>query len=61
MTTYELLETVHVFFAVIWVGGAATTQILATRLAKANEPGRMAAFARDAEFVGTRVFMPASV
>ena len=61
MTTYELLKTIHVLFAVIWVGGAATTQILATRLSKANEPGRMAAFAKEIEFVGTRVFMPASV
>ncbi|HEX2058970.1 MAG TPA: DUF2269 family protein [Actinomycetota bacterium] len=61
MTDYELLKTIHVLFAVIWVGGAATTQILATRLAGANEPARMAAFAKDMEFVGTRVFMPASV
>lgn len=61
MTKYELLKTIHVLFAVIWVGGAATSQILATRLARANEPGRMAAFAKDIEFVGTRVFMPASL
>jgi uncharacterized membrane protein len=61
MTKYELLKTIHVLFAVIWVGGAATTQILATRLSRANDPGRMAAFAKDIEFVGTRVFAPASV
>ena len=61
MTRYELLKTIHVLFAVIWVGGAATTQVLATRLSRANEPGRMAAFAKDIEFVGTRVFMPASL
>lgn len=61
MTRYELLKTVHVLFAVIWVGGAATTQILATRLSRANEPDRMAAFAKDIEFVGTRVYMPASI
>ena len=61
MTRYELLKTIHVFFAVIWVGGAATTQILATRLSRAKEPVRLAAFAKDIEFVGTRVFTPASV
>ena len=56
-----MLKTIHVLFAVIWVGGAATTQILATRLSTANEPARMAAFAKDIEFVGTRVFMPSSI
>jgi uncharacterized membrane protein len=61
MTDYELLKTVHVLFAVVWVGGAATTQVLATRLSRANEPARMAAFAKDIEFVGTRVFMPSSI
>lgn len=61
MTKYELLKTIHVFFAVIWVGGAATTQVLATRLSRANEPERLAGFAKDIEFVGTRVFTPASV
>lgn len=61
MTTYELLKTIHVFFAVIWVGGATTLQVLATRLSRANEPTRLAGFAKDAEFVGTRIFTPASI
>lgn len=61
MTGYELLKTIHVVFAVIWVGGAATIQVLATRLLRANEPSRFAAFGKDVEFVGTRVFTPASV
>lgn len=61
MSRYELLKTIHVFFAVIWVGGAATTQVLATRLARANEPARLAAFAKDIEFVGKRIFTPSSL
>ncbi len=61
MSRNELLKTIHVFFAVIWVGGAATTQVLATRLSRANEPVRLAAFAKDVEFVGTRIFTPSSV
>lgn len=61
MTDYELLKAIHVLFAVVWVGGAATIQILATRLSNANEPARMAAFAKDIEFVGMRVFMPSSI
>ncbi len=61
MDLYETLKTIHVLAAVIWVGGAAALQVLATRLARANEPERLGAFGKDAEFVGMRVFMPASL
>ena len=61
MDLYEFLKTIHVLFAVIWVGGAATTQILVSRLARANEPDRLAAFGKDIEVVGMRVFMPSSL
>ena len=61
MDSYELMKTFHVLAAVIWVGGAAAVQVLAIRTLRASEPGRMAAFAKDGEWVGTRVFLPASV
>lgn len=61
MDLYESLKTIHVLFAVIWVGGAATVQVLVTRLARANEPARLAAFAKDVEWVGKRMFMPSSL
>jgi uncharacterized membrane protein len=61
MDSFELMKTVHVLAAVVWVGGAATTQILAIRLQRQQDPMRMAAFAKDAEWVGTRVYTPASL
>lgn len=61
MDTYELLKTIHVLAAVIWVGGAAATQVYAIRASRSDEPGRIALFARDAEWIGTRIFLPMSL
>lgn len=64
MDTYETYKLVHVLAAVVWVGGAITIQALSLRLgaaARAGEPGRMENFAGDVEWVGTRVFIPASL
>ena len=61
MDFYELLKSVHVLGAVIWVGGATATQLYAMRAKSSGEPARLAAFARDAEWVGPRVFLPMSL
>jgi uncharacterized membrane protein len=57
---YDWLKAFHVFLAVVWVGGAIALQILAIRLVRTNDTARMAAFAGEAEWVGMRVFAPAS-
>ena len=61
MDKYELLKTIHVLTAVIWVGGGVMGQLLAYRIRKSNDTGRMAAFAKDSEWIGTRVFLPSSL
>lgn len=61
LSLYTVLLAVHILAAVTWVGGALALQILGTRLQRANEPLRLAGFARDAEWVGTRIFMPTSL
>lgn len=61
MDLYETLKSIHVLAAVIWVGGAVTVQVLASMAQRAGDPARMAVFAKDAELVGMRVFMPASL
>ena len=61
MTFYELLVFVHVLMVVVWVGGCVALQVLALRATGAKEPARMAAFSADAEWIGLRVFMPASI
>ena len=59
-TTYQWLLTAHILAAVIWVGGALATQLYALRAQRAG-PGRIAEFAGDIEWLGTRVFIPASL
>jgi uncharacterized membrane protein len=61
VTTYTVLKTFHVLAAVTWVGGNIVLQILGTRVSRERDASRLAATAGDFEFVGTRVFMPASL
>ena len=59
-TTYQWLLTVHILAAAIWVGGALATQVYAIRAARAGA-ARVTEFAADIEWLGTRVFIPASL
>ncbi len=59
--TYTILKTIHVLAAVLWVGGNLTMNVLGTRVVNAHEPAQMLAFTRDAEWIGQRVYLPASV
>jgi len=61
VTIYELYVFLHVLAAVVWVGGGAATQAFAIRATRSGDPNRIAAFAKDVEWVGTRVFMPAAI
>ena len=58
---YDWILAAHIFGAVAWVGGALTLQVLATRAQRSGNPAYMAAFARDAEWIGMRVYLPASI
>lgn len=55
---YFLFKLVHVVGAVIWVGGGMTLTILAIRAERSSDPRDMATIARQAAFVGERVFAP---
>lgn len=61
MTWYELFLWLHVMMVVIWVGGAIMIQAFALRIIGANDAERMAAFSRDVEFLGLRIFTPSSL
>jgi len=61
MTWYELFLWLHVLMVVVWVGGAIMIQAFALRVIAAKDAGRMAGFARDVEFIGMRLFTPASL
>lgn len=55
------VHLVHVLMAVIWVGGAFSLQIVGTRTWRSRRTERMAEMAADFEFIGTRIFTPASL
>jgi uncharacterized membrane protein len=55
---YAFFKWVHVTGAVIWVGGGLTLTILALRAERSADPTEMALIARQAAFVGERVFAP---
>lgn len=61
MTMYEAALLLHVLTAIVWVGGAVAVQGFALRVLGRNDPHDVARFAGDAEVIGMRVFMPASV
>jgi uncharacterized membrane protein len=55
---YAFFKWVHVTGAVLWVGGGLTLTILGLRAERSSEPAEMAMIARQAAFVGERVFAP---
>jgi uncharacterized membrane protein len=55
---YAFFKWVHVTGAILWVGGGLTLTILALRAERSSDPAEMATIARQAAFVGERVFAP---
>jgi uncharacterized membrane protein len=58
---YQVLLYVHVVCAVIWVGGAFFSQVLALRVERSTDPADLPKFGRNMEFLGLRVFLPAAI
>jgi uncharacterized membrane protein len=61
MESYDWLLLGHILAAIAWVGGAITIQTVGARLVRAESPEAVAAFARTAEWIGPRLYMPASL
>ena len=61
MSVYEILLTIHIIAAVIWVGGAFAVNVLVARMQKANQHARLLDLGKDFETLGMKVFMPASI
>jgi uncharacterized membrane protein len=61
MTAYELYVFMHVAGAVVWIGSAFLMALLELRASAARDPGRAVGFARDAEWLGLRLFLPANL
>jgi hypothetical protein len=58
---YTILKMFHVLFAVIWVGGAVTTNILGTRVVASKDGSALIRFGRETEWVGTHVYLPSTL
>ncbi len=61
VTAYEILKSLHVLGAVVWVGGAVALNVLGARVLRGHDETRHGLFARDVEWLGNRLFVPASV
>ena len=55
---YALFKAVHVLFAVIWVGGGVTIMIHAIRAQNARDAEGIVTVAKQAAFMGEKVFAP---
>ena len=60
-TLYEAIVFVHIFAAIIWVGGAFFFQVKIAQFKRANDNAGFLALGRDAEHIGMRLFMPMSI
>ena len=58
---YQLLLYVHIICAVIWVGGAFYSQLLAVRVSRSTDPGELPRLGHHLSALGMRVFLPASL
>src|SRR6188472_4042249 len=58
---YNVLLYVHIVCGVIWVGGAVTLQVLGILASRSKDSTDLPRVGRYAEFVGSRVFIPASL
>ena len=58
---YAIFRVVHVVLAVFWVGGGLVLTALGLRAERSDDPREMATLARQAAFVGEKLFAPAGM
>jgi uncharacterized membrane protein len=58
---FEAFQTVHVVFVVVWIGGGAALTILGIVAETKHDSAQLAAIAKQAAFLGQRVFAPAAI
>ena len=57
---YDWLKFGHILMAIVWVGGAVTMQLLATRIQRIGTRPQLVEMTEHIEFVATRLFIPLS-
>jgi uncharacterized membrane protein len=58
---YSLFKMIHVVVSVFWVGGGLLLVTLAFRAQRSNDPNEVVSIARQAGFVGEKLFAPAGL
>jgi uncharacterized membrane protein len=58
---YGVFKAVHVLAAIIWLGGGAAIALVAWRASRARDDDQLIQIGRQAEWLGTRVFVPAAL
>jgi uncharacterized membrane protein len=58
---YLVWKTIHVFFAIVWLGGGTMITVLVWRASRAKDTAQLLQLGRQAEWLGTRIFMPSSL
>jgi uncharacterized membrane protein len=58
---YELLLTIHVLAAVVWVGGNISLHILGRRTLKRGDPQEIVEFSNEINTVALRLYAPTSL
>ena len=61
ITTYEVLKSIHILAAVVWLGGAIMVMLIAMRVWRAREPESLVSLFRSISFIAPRTFVPASL
>ena len=58
---YLVFKSIHVFFAIIWLGGGTAITISAWRANRAKDIAQLLQIGKQAEWLGTRIFTPSSL
>jgi uncharacterized membrane protein len=58
---YLVFKTIHVFFAIVWLGGGAMITVLAWRANRAKDTQQLLVIGKQAEYLSNRVFVPSSL
>src|SRR5215210_158310 len=58
---YSVFKAVHVLGAIVWLGGGAAITVLALRAQREQDNLALLQIAKQAEWLGTRIFIPSSL
>jgi uncharacterized membrane protein len=61
VTGYGWLVLFHVLAAIVWVEGSGFSRVYAVRVLASDDGRQIAGFARNIEWMGTRLFVPGSL